>query len=117
MVTGACSSKCAACWKDGAPGVDIKFVVDDGAPGEWLVSAGTARELSFRLVRILVVILTTGLKYICRCDHTDNVDPNCKLFGPCLCAPKERDKIPQVVPLEGEVWDVISSEGCKTALV
>ncbi|KAF8427365.1 hypothetical protein EV426DRAFT_374569 [Tirmania nivea] len=62
-----CRSGCAACWKDGASGVDIKFSCNDGHCGD-SCPAGYSRIHCAKEAR-------------CQCKIGDV----CPIYGPCWC--------------------------------
>ena len=85
-----CSSVCAACWKIGEPGVDIKMTCDqdndcggvtDCPPGyEDLHCAKTERCMSVDFSMNGIGIFSTNRSSLNRCTM-----PDCDLFGPCIC--------------------------------
>ncbi|KAF8420303.1 hypothetical protein BGX38DRAFT_1193136 [Terfezia claveryi] len=70
-----CSSNCAACWRYGVPGVDVKFRSDnaDGDFGTWCPTRYYGLHCAKQE----------------RCFFCDDINGNCEEFGPCLCTPRE----------------------------
>ncbi|KAF8427086.1 hypothetical protein EV426DRAFT_591587, partial [Tirmania nivea] len=68
-----CSSYCAACWKDGEPGVDIKFHLDHQKAADWCPPGYHGIHCA-KAAR-------------CVCDYPKKAS-ECKIFGPCICPAK-----------------------------
>jgi len=83
-----CTSFCAACWKDGSPGVDIKMSCDGPLGNCYSCPAGYSNVHCAQMDRCMLSGNFFFFFYPRLKKHTTTSscrEPNCKIFGPCYC--------------------------------
>jgi len=90
-----CPSSCAACWKTGSFGIDIKLYCDQGDCGATCPSGydsmHCAKRARCRYVDLFK--LQRGDEVLTKCSNSCQ-EPNCGDLGPCVCG-TETDKYDQ----------------------